>query len=288
MAGDAGLLGKDNWKAYGPIMYAWRAVTMCCRFMFADLMTVGHLTYTEDELGGMGRRSRCPRMRPRWRRGRRPSACPHVEPTRIVDPDSVPLDAPFEDEPPWDEGTEPGESGDAGEEPASPPPPSLPRSPGRPNAPSAAAASSTAATTPTGQPRNYPTSPAPTGNARRQPRKNGQGNFPWGSYDKDAFSPTPGAPARPRQRESQPKKVEPADVKSLTLGEARRLLGQADRIVQEAPVGKVEQHVGAIVGRSPWPDGGRPGGRRPPSNCSPVRSVPTLNGSPTVSRRRSR
>jgi hypothetical protein len=51
----AGLLGKNNWKAYGPTMFAWRAITMCGRFMFADLLGGGvKLTYTADELGGQG------------------------------------------------------------------------------------------------------------------------------------------------------------------------------------------------------------------------------------------
>jgi hypothetical protein len=51
----AGLLGKNNWKSYAAVMMAWRAITMCGRFMFADLLGGGvKLTYTADELGGQG------------------------------------------------------------------------------------------------------------------------------------------------------------------------------------------------------------------------------------------
>ena len=49
MAGEAGLLGKNNWKKYGASMLWARAVSQLSRMLFADCFAGA--TYTEDEIG---------------------------------------------------------------------------------------------------------------------------------------------------------------------------------------------------------------------------------------------
>jgi len=232
----AGLLGKANWRTYPQSMYAWRAVTICARFMFADLLTVGRLAYTADELGDDGP----------------PEALAVVDAEvltadPVVEVGYIPDGEPWPDEPPADE------PAPSAQPPTTPPakkaPPATAQTPKCPACGSAVQHHDKEDDDDKKPIWKCSNSTCQGGADKKPPAK---GKWPWASWDTNCF-------AQPRTQKSEPEAAGPFDVQSAALAEAERLIKGAARIIREGPVGKVEQHVGALAGALVmadwWPEG---------------------------------